>query len=249
MERFLIILLSSLLLFSCKNETKEPLELSILNKNLVAYSYGSYKDTLNIIEYCIENKSDTNFFINDQIDENSIYSEILFNRNSVYKNRFMFKFYYDKNNKEVEYDKRIYSRFKNSNYFLDSIFTYKLGSILTDEYFRLYSDEHNVNGKNISSYYSHTNYDKNYFIPAGEKVYGKLYLNITDTMAYEDHRIIYAKLYSDQNYYTKMLIISDTTNYLSKYPNHILKRIKDNNYKVYHGIIESKEKVSVKVIN
>ena len=67
-------------------------------------------------------------------------------------------------------------------------------------------------------------------------------------MRYEDTRFNYAHLKKNIKYSSKFFIPSDSSNYKSELPNDILKTIEANNVKVYNGIIESKNKVPIKVL-
>lgn len=60
---------------------------------------------------------------------------------------------------------------------------------------------------------------------------------------------MYGNLSKGINYYGTLSIASDTSNYRKNLPRDILQTINENNAKVYHGIIESKNKVPIKVLN
>ncbi|KQB37712.1 hypothetical protein [Flavobacterium aquidurense] len=59
----------------------------------------------------------------------------------------------------------------------------------------------------------------------------------------------FVHLYKNKKYVFKMLIYSDSTDYMKFLPRPILKTINENKYKVYHGIIESKNNVPVRFVN
>ena len=88
----------------------------------------------------------------------------------------------------------------------------------------------------------------NFFIHPNETLYFDYYINLTDTISNENFRVGYANLKKGVNYYAKLSIASDSSNYKNDLPRDILQTIKGNNAKVYHGIIESKNKVPVKVL-
>ncbi|CCG52341.1 Hypothetical protein KQS_01745 [Flavobacterium indicum GPTSA100-9 = DSM 17447] len=236
-----LIIIFLLLFLSCK-ENKDKLELTILNKELVAFQYGSHKDTINIIKYCIENKSNNKYYICNmpEFENNGLES----NKN-LYKNGFYFNIYDSSTKKEIEYNKIIVSNFfnefkvKRNPY--DSICSVNYLKIKNKEYERMgYVDNY--------SYFMTNEFRQSNFIYPNEKIYGQLYINLTDTMRYEDARIGFAKIYSKNKYYTKISLPSDSVNYKKKLPKHILQRIEENNFKIYHGFIECKNKVAVKVI-
>ena len=104
----------------------------------------------------------------------------------------------------------------------------------------------NYNG--VYSYFTSNKFRQNHFINPGEKIYGRIYLNLTDTMRFEEGRLNYAKIYQRKKYYAKVCITSDSTNYKSQLPQEILTRIKENKVKVFHGEIESKKQISIRVV-
>lgn len=239
MVRKLIILLFFVFL-SCK-ENKDNLELIILNKELIAYEYGTRKDTINIIKYCIENKSNNKYYICNmpEIESNGLES----NKN-LYKNGFYVDIYNSSSNKEVEYNNFIFSNFFNERRVkrnpCDSICGISLLKINTNEYKRMgYVDAY--------SYFITNEFRQSNFIHPKEKIYGQFYINLTDTMRYEEARTGFAKIYRQNKYYAKISLPSDSVNFKRKLPKHILQRIEENNYKIYHGFIDCKDKLPVKV--
>lgn len=219
---------------SCSNHKKkeQSLFLNILNDELVAYSYGSKKDTLNILEYEIFNQSNSIYYINN-IDD--------FFKSAVYKNGINLRIF-DNQNKEVEYDKSLFPfGFRDSDFEGNFICNHKLATALNLEVERL--KEENYFTFNTTSHLKH-----NFFIHPKEKISFRMYLNITDTLAYEEMRLNYAKIYSNQKYHCNIQLISDSSNYRKDLPKYILKRIKENNAEVFHGIIESSNTIPVKVI-
>lgn len=232
---FLFLIISLIYVFqSCSNEKRkeQSLLLSIMNDELVAYSYGSKKDTLNILEYEIFNQTNSIYYINN-IDE--------FFTSAVYKNGINLRIF-DHENKVVEYDKSLFPfGFRDSDFEGSSICSDKLATILNLEVERLKEENYFIYNK--TSHLKH-----NFFIHPNEKIFFRMYLNITDTLAYEDMRLNYAKIYSNQKYYCNLRLASDSSNYRKDLPKYILKRITDNNAKVFHGIIESSNTVPVKVI-
>lgn len=232
---FLTLIISLIYVFqSCSNEKRkeQSLLLSILNDELVAYSYGSKKDTLNILEYEIFNQSNSIYYINN-IDD--------FFTSAVYKKGINLRIF-DNENKEVEYDKSLFPYgFRDSDSESIAIYNHRSATILNLEIERLKEEDYFM-------YHTTSHLKHNFFIHPKEKIFFRMYLNLTDTLAYEDMRLNYAKIYSNKKYYCNLQLASDSSNYRKDLPKYILKRIKENNAEVFHGIIESSNTVPVKVI-
>jgi hypothetical protein len=85
--------------------------------------------------------------------------------------------------------------------------------------------------------------DKNNFLlKQGESKYFEILYYFPDSN--------YSSVNLDKNkrYFFKILIYSDSTNYKKFLSRPILKTIDENNYKVYHGIIESKNTVPIEFV-
>lgn len=59
----------------------------------------------------------------------------------------------------------------------------------------------------------------------------------------------YVNLDKNKRYFFKMLIYSDSTDCIKFLSRPILKTINENNYKIYHGIIKSKNTVPIEFVN
>jgi hypothetical protein len=229
--------ISIILLLSCKD--KSDIELTVLNKELITYSYGSKKDTINIVSYCLENKSNSKYFIlNFGSDTLSV------NYNFLRKNGIEFNVFNRKNDKEVDYDNEIFPQTLLDNPFRTDC------DIKAN---KLISQRENLECERLkyNDFWTPFISEKlvqNHFINPGEKIYGRIYLNITDTMKFENGRVNYAKLYHGNNYYAKVSINSDTINYKTKLYPEVLMRIKNNDVKIYHGKILSKNAIPIKVL-
>ena len=215
---------------------KDPLHLNILNNELISYSYDLKKDTLNILEYEIINMSNDIYYVNNLFEQNQFF------KNSVFKNGLYIRVF-DEKNKEVKYDRSIFSSgFRASDSTSDSIWLFKTAILKNLEIGR-------SNEENHFWYYSTLDSKHNFFIHPKEKIFFKMYLNLTDTIAFEDARLNYAKIYNNNKYIAGLELASDSSNYRKVLPDQILKRIKDNKAKVFHGIIKSKNMIPVRVLN
>jgi hypothetical protein len=224
-----------LILISCvnKKENKGDLELEILNDTLMAFPFDVKKDTINVLNYSIQNNSNCIYYFK-QGDGNDLLAK------KIYKNG-IFVSICDTTNKEVLYsDKLPFEHQNKSNY--DSYCNF-LQSI------RLVKDVERLKESVKGGYYQTKGKRHYFFIHPGEKIFFKQYINLTDSMRYEDTRINYAHLKKDVKYYSNFYIPSDSIAYKEGLPKDILKTIEVNKVKVYHGIIESINRVPVKVIN
>lgn len=223
-----------LLFVSCvnKKENKSDLELEILNDTLVAFSFDLKKDTINVLSYSIQNNSNYIYYFKQGSGNDSLSKK-------VYKNG-IFVGIYDAINKEVAYSDKLSFEYQNKSD-CDSYCNF-LQSI------RLVKDSERLKESIKGGYYQNKNKRHYFFIHPKETLFFKQYINLTDSMRYEDTRINYAHLKRYTKYYSNFYIPSDSTAYEKELPEDVLKTIKVNNVKVYHGIIESKNKVPIKVL-
>lgn len=230
-----IVIISFVLSFmSCVNrkENKNDLELEILNDTLVAFPYDLQKDTINVVNYSIENKSNQIYYFKQGLGDN-------FLLNKVYKNGVYVRIY-DMNNKEVAYSDKLFFEHKNKAD-CDSVCNF-IQSI------RLVKDIGRLKESIKSGYYYSKDKRHYFFIHPGEKLFFKQYINLTDSLRYEDTRMYYAHLKKNIEYSSKFFIPSDSIDFKNELPTDILKTIEANNVKVYHGMLESKNKVAIKVL-
>jgi hypothetical protein len=217
---------------SKKELTYNDLELDILNDTLIAYSFEMEKDTVNVLNYSIQNNSNKIFYFK-QGEGNDYLS------NKLYKNG-IFIGINETNYKEVSCSNKFPFEHNNKSKCDSCSSLLNLMTIVKDTE-RL--------KESIKGGYYHTRDKRHYFfIHPGEKLFFKQYINLTDSMRYEDTRINYAHLKKNKKYYSRFFIPSDSTDFKHELPKDILKTIEANNVKVYHGILESKNKVPVKVI-
>lgn len=234
MRIFLTNFIIVLLLTSCKkNEDKDSLTLEVLNDTLISYPFGSNRDTINIINYTIANTSDQIYYFKQGVGDDLLMKKI-------YKNGMYISIFELANNKEVSYSEKLAYE-HNIKSSCDSCSTL-LQSI------RLNNDLERLKEQTKSSYYSTKDKRHYFFIHPKEKLYFKQYVNLTDSMRYEDTRMNYAHLQKNIRYYAAFSIPSDSSNYKQDLPDDILKTIRVNNVKFYNGILKSKNKVPVKVV-
>lgn len=223
-----------LTLISCvnKKENKNDLELEILNDTLVVFPYDLKKDTINVLNYSIENKSDEIYYFKQGSGSD-------FLSKKIYKNG-IFVSIYDGTNKEVVYSDKLPFEHQNKST-CDSCCNFIQSIRLVKDVERL---KESING----GYYHVKDKRHYFFIHPKEKIFFKQYINLTDSMRYEDTRINYAHLKKNAKYSSRFFIPSDSIDFKKELPTNILKTIKVNNVKVYHGILESKNKVPIKVL-
>ena len=235
MKRIIVVFLIMNLLSCIDEEDKtNDLELEVLNDSLIAFPFHSNKDTINVLNYSIQNNSDNIYYIKQGLGNDFLFKK-------VYKNGIYISIYETITNKEVNYsDKLPFEHSKKS--VCDSCCNFIQSIRLLKETERLKED-------NLKSYYGTKDKRHYFFIHPKEKLFFKQYVNLTDSMRYEDTRFNYAHLKKNIKYSSKLYIPIDSSNFKTELPSDILKTIEANNVKVYHGIIESKNKVTVKVIN
>jgi hypothetical protein len=224
-----------LIIISCssKNEKRDDLELEVLNDTLVAFPYDQSKDTVNVINYSIKNNSDRTYYFKQGFG-----GDLLLKK--VYKNGIYIILNEVGSNKEVSYTEKLPFEHYNRSV-CDSCYNFIQSKRLIKDTERLKED-----GK--LSYYGTKDKRHFFLIHPKEKLFFKQYVNLTDSMRYEDTRMNYAHLKRNMEYYSKFFIPGDSVKYKEDLPEDILQTIKVNNVKVYHGILESKNTVPVKVI-
>lgn len=237
MKKYFYLFVFSFIIISCDN--KKPgqveLELKILNDTLYAYSFDLHRDTINFLQFEITNHTDKVYYVNDIIKGSGFFNK------SVIKEYVRLRIF-STNNHEVEYRNIIH-------YAHPAINSDELNNCLDicDKINELDIERRYQSDEKYFYYYGHK-YRKSFFIHPKEKLYYEVYLNISDSLAFEDVRFGYAKLSRGEQYYGRVYLVSDSTEYKQSLPRHILKTIEANNAEVFHGIIESSNTVPVKVI-
>lgn len=221
------VLLFLLMFLSCSKQTE--LKLELLNDSLIAYSHNR-KDSVNIVGYKITNPTGEIFYFNNIIET---YPES--GSNGVYKQGRLIRIF-DEKNGEVKY-KTIVPRITPEDFPLSSV-----------ENIRRHSRHLGYRNEIIPRFIISEGGYQNFFIHPGETLYFEYYINISDTInSHEDFRHGYPELKPNINYKASLSIASDTTKYKENLPREILKTIKANNAKIYHGIITS-QTVPLKVL-
>ena len=231
MTRFICFII--FVTFASCDDSKKNLELEILNKELVCYNVKSEKDTVNVITYKVSNPTKFTYYFNNMIEMDELYI------NGVYKNGKILKIY-DSNNIEIKYESASnYSRDFNLD---DCSYRKQL------EYQNKIDNEAELLGydKVRRQVLSSGGYE-NFVIHPNETLYFEYYINITNLMEHEKFRTGFARLEKPGEYLSSLSVISDSSNYKNDLHRDILKSIKVNNYKIYHGVLTSKNKIPLKV--
>jgi hypothetical protein len=207
--------------YSCvENNT---LTLEILNKELVTYSKGICKDTTNILRYRLKNNSNNIYYINSIIGfntSNGITEAKTPNRTLKV---------YEINGKEVDYIPVFFNAFN-------------FDSMLSDKITRLGYDKY-------SPYYTFDAKDYSFFIHPNEQLYFEcIYPIQINKFNNENLTSSYAKIIKNRNYECQLNIFSDSVTANNILPLNIKQIIKANKVKIYHGIIKSKNKVPVRIL-
>lgn len=208
----------------------KDLEIIFYNKHIISYSKNSSKDTLNIIRYSLKNNSNKIYFINNIVKLPELQVPML-KKNGINMS------IYDDENVEIKYFQPTKGDFdsKSMDYKLD----YLEGISV---------EEKRLGYKHSIEYFKNAQREELFFIHPKEILFFECSININRPIKYNGNRLYYADLESKTNYYAKLKIISDSSNYKNDLPRDILKTIEMNNVKVYHGVIESKNKVPIKVL-
>ncbi|OCB75408.1 hypothetical protein [Flavobacterium crassostreae] len=228
----IIIVLSALPLFIRCNKTdkKNDLELSLLNENIVSYSKNSDKDSINIVKYSLKNNSNEIFFINNLTEQD------LLSKTAVYKNGVNLRIYDDKN---------IESKYEIKRYRHQDLETEKGINFMFEDF---NVNESRLRNKTNLKYFGLYERNNIFFIHPNETIFFYYTINLNKPINFDAVRQGYVSLDSNKKYYSKLSIASDSSNYKNVLPNDILKTIEANNVKVYNGIIESKNKVPIKIL-
>jgi hypothetical protein len=232
MKNLFTILVFTIILGCSKSKDipTENLEIIFYNKQIISYSKNSNKDTLNIIRYSLKNKSNSTYFINNIIKSPELQLPML-KKNGINMS------IYDDKNIEIKYFQPTKGIFDSKS--VDHKLDY-LESISVEE--------KRLGYKHPIEYFKNTQREELFFIHPNEILFFECSININKPIKYNGNRLYYANLESKNNYYAKLKIVSDSSNYKNDLPRDVLETIKINNVKVYHGIIESKDKVPVKVL-
>lgn len=215
---------------ACKSN--DGMELKVLDEN-ISISMND-KKFVSLIRYSITNNSKDTYYFNNMTDTDSLYIK------GVYKSGKVIKFFRD-NGQEVIYKDKIP---KSIRYLKEN------EQCLINDQNKMSIESSRLGYKEIKRYeYSKGGYT-NFIIHPDETLFFEYYINVMDTMTpAEDFRLKYPEITNKYKYHSKLLIASDSTNYRSVLPREIIETIKKNKFKVYHGILMSKDDTCVKVVN
>lgn len=233
--KILIFVILSLL-FGCSKIKKNDNQLIINSYNdfIIGYSNQSKLDTINHIKFSIKNLSDDKFFILPSSNPQS------FGVFGVYKDNFILSIY-DENDLLIKpiNDKPYYTNHSDlfRNYY----------DFLLD-----FSDtlSNRLKYKNTLDYFKKYDWEfKRLIIYSNEEHFFEYPINLNQYDPFDSNRDGLINLDKKNNYYCKLILVCDSTNYKKKLPRDILKTLETNNIKVYHGIIESTTKIPIKIID
>lgn len=220
MKFFTLILALSILLSSCAK--KAYLTLEVQNDTL--FVDDGNPNSVNVIRYKVYNRSNETYYFNNLREGDNLYME------GIYKNGRVIKIF-DNNGQEVRYQDKIY---KNRLSLEDQNLVFK--EITT----KLVAESERLGYNEVKRYFISEGGYSNFFIHPKETLFFEYYINITDTMSPEENfRLKYPLLNPRKKYHAKLFIASDTANVQENLPREILKTIKENNVKIYHGVLES----------
>ncbi|BFM44213.1 hypothetical protein CFS9_28540 [Flavobacterium sp. CFS9] len=210
-----------LFIYSCSG-SKDNIELEIISTK-IEFSKLENGRMKNIITYKITNNTLSDYYFNSYS-----LSKLTWKIKGLQPSNVFFQIL-DKNGNHAEYNSKEYlpteefSTCKQINYTMEEKEIKELNYSISPDYKKLID-------KN------------NFFLKQGESKYFEILYYFPESN--------YSSVNLDKNkkYFFKMLIYSDSTNFRKILSRPILKTIRENGYKVYHGIIESKNSVPVKVL-
>jgi len=235
MRNFIIVFL--VFFISCNHKNDNPLELEILNESILSSKnkgklqdiYEGMKDSnivsksKTIITYKLTNHSNSVYYFNLNPNSNL--------RNKIegisLKNGILC-IYQNDSNKEV----RIRTHRINLNFNENDCYdkNFKISNLL--EY-----------SKDFNSPYIQE--QVNFIIHPHETLFFEWFVNLPYGNEIQNANL---ELDGNKKYYAEILIFSDSINYKKSVSRTTLKNIKQNNYRVFHGIIKSKNRVPIKFV-
>ncbi len=213
-----------------KTDVNNELELLLLNDNVISFSKNSDRDSINIVKYSLKNNSNKIYFINNLTEQD------ILSKTAIFKNGINLHIF-DNKNIEVKYEIKRYRH--------QDLETEKCVNCMVEDFI---INESRFGNKTKLKYFGLYERNNIFFIHPNETVFFQCTINLNKPMDFDAVREGYVSLDFGKVYHTKLSIASDSSNYKNVLPNDILQTIKANNAKVYHGIIESKNKVPVKVL-
>jgi hypothetical protein len=235
-QKLLILLLLFLIIFSCNKieTTDKKLVINFFNDSIYCYSNESKHDTINHLRFSLKNLSNKKYFIFPSYKPQNMGVQ------GIYKNNFFLCFYDDKDSLIIPLKYRPYYPYHSDlfgNYYdylqeNSDTLSSRLRYNYTLDYFRKYDWEY-----------------KRLIINSKEEHYFEFPINLNKFDPFDLNREGLINLNKEKEYYCKLILVSDSTNYKNKLPRDILKTLEANNIEVYHGIIESTTKVPIKILD
>ncbi len=235
MRNFAVIFL--VFFISCKEKNNNELELEILNNSIVSFQSKENSDDIykNIIDSNIVNKSKT--IITYKLTNNS---------KSIYYFNMNFNSRFEGEIKGIPLKNGELCIYENNKNEIVKINTHRINYNFSGN---------NCNSKNfkISKFLGYSkDFDSpylqeqsNFIIHPNETLYFEWFVNLPYGNEIQNASL---KLDKNKKYHAQIVIFSDSINYKKALSRATLQTIKDNDIKVYHGIIKSKNSVPVKVL-
>lgn len=215
--------------------------LEVINEELVSFpskieSNNHSRDTVNHIEYKITNNSSKIFYFNTILNSRNIHSIVkskFGEKPSFLIDKKLQLFISDEDGNPCRYS-------VNCGYPTDDYMVYEL-----------IKDKINHQKTNLMGYANHKryfynidNYAHNFIIHPNETLFFEAYVEFPNNKSSCE----FSNLKEDTKYKVYPAIISDSINYKDVLPKNIIKTIKENDIKVFHGVIKAKEKIELKII-
>ncbi|MRX40068.1 hypothetical protein GJU43_12345 [Flavobacterium sp. LC2016-23] len=235
MKKNILIIMLCLSVLGCKR--KEGLELEIINKSILSLvpedknTYNNMDDSLTnyksktIIVFKLTNYDCKSYYFNL-----NYFGKLYSNLDGLTINQATIYFYKDNRNKE----EKVKVRYGHPNFNLNP------NSI---------SNKRNVDILKMLNY-STTGNEKyfdnsNFIIHSNETLYFEGFVNLPYGDPIQNAHVDFDK---NAKYSAEITMFSDSTNYKKMLSRPILRTIQKNGYQVYHGVIKSKNRVSIKFI-
>ncbi|QSB26177.1 hypothetical protein [Flavobacterium sp. CLA17] len=223
-KKSIILFLCFFSLFSCIDKSKNTsLCLELVDKEVNTLIVDNKLEIVTA-NYKIKNNSDTIYLIKKSVSFEAD------SKRSIISNKLYFRVF-DSNNKELNY---------------------KIKPLLiNDSLHKFLLDKENFENKILKKWNNQKFKDIEndiIIIHPNETLYFQEIINLNEPSAFFPIRNYYTELGKNKKYYLKMEIKSDSSDLYQSLPKYIQETIKENNVKVYNGIIESKNKVPIKVL-
>jgi hypothetical protein len=230
------ILFIVIIIISCnkKYNSKDNFELKILNDSIATYYYNNPKESDTIIKliYKLTNKSDHKYYFNLSIPKKDtiIGASFDFYTKSIG--------IYDNKNKMEVINYIVYDNFD------DCFIKY---SLKEDTIFR--NQIKLINQSKKIYFYYKENFKYNFFINPNETLYFENLVKICARKPlFNQNTTTSFVIKKNKKYWAKIYLYADGNFKDNSLPWHVLERIKTNGYKRFTGVIESTNKVPVKVL-